>query len=49
MDAGEVSVPVSDTLARAPMVAIETSRCTRDVNLCSRKSLSTVRISMETF
>lgn len=42
MDAGEVSVPVLDTLVRAHIVAIETSRCTRDVILCSRKSLSTV-------
>ena len=42
MDAGEVSVPVLDTLVSAPMVAIETSRCTGNVILSPRKSLFTV-------
>ena len=49
MDVGEVSLPVLDPLVRAPMMAIEISRCTRDVILSPRKSLSTLQISMETF
>ena len=49
MDAGEVSVPLLDPLERAPMAAIETSRCTGDLILSPRKSPSTVQISMETF
>lgn len=48
MDAGEVSVPILDTLVRAPIVATETSRCTRAGILSPRNSLSTVQISMET-
>ena len=48
MDAGEVSVPILDTLVRAPFVATETSPCTKAGILSPRKSLSTVQITMET-